>query len=57
MQNDQSKYGEDGKYDKFLLTPHNSFQDLFALKIGLFIKKNTLNIKHFFYNSSAVCLD
>lgn len=44
MQNDQSKHGEDGKYEKFPLTPHNSIQDLFALKIGLFIKRNTLNI-------------
>lgn len=56
MQNDQSKYGEDGKYGKFLLTSHNTFQDLFVLKIGLFIKRNTLNIK-LFYNSNAVCLD
>lgn len=56
MQNDQSKYGEDGDYEKFHLTPHNSFQDFFALKTGLFIKRNTLNIKHF-CNSNAVCLD
>lgn len=56
MQNDQSKYGEDGKYEKFHLTPHNSFQDLFALNTGLFIMRNTLNIKHF-CNSNAVCFD
>lgn len=56
MQNDQSKYGEDGKYEKFHLTPHNSFQDLFTFKTGLFIEYKLLNIKHF-CNSNAVCLD